>query len=121
MDVDGARSEVVKDEELLDFADANDCALEHLLDKDAFLRVHDLVVALLELAVDLDVLDVEHCVMREPFFKTPKFTILDKRRNRKVRRERDTKFKPLKFELIVPEHTRATERAGTAKWREAID
>lgn len=77
MDVDGASTEVVEDEELLDFANAADGALKHFLDEDALLRVHNLVVTLLELAVDLDVLNVEYGVVAEPFLEAPEFTILD--------------------------------------------
>ena len=76
MHVDGTLAEVVEYQILLDFADTADRALEHFLDEDAFLRVHNLIVALFELAVDLDVLDVEDSVVGEAFFKSPVFTVL---------------------------------------------
>ena len=76
MDVDGALAEVEIDETLLELADAANCALEYFLDEDALLGVHNLVIALFELAIDLDVLDVEHSVVRELFFKSPVFHIL---------------------------------------------
>ena len=76
MDIDGASTEVVEDQEFFDLTNAANRALEHLLDKDALLRVHDLIVALFKLAIDLDVLDVEHCVVGKPFLEAPKLTIL---------------------------------------------
>ena len=76
MDVDGAGTEVVEDQEFLDLANAANRALEYLLDEDALLRVHNLIIALLELAVDLDVLDVENGVVRESFLESPQVTIL---------------------------------------------
>jgi len=36
-----------------------------------------LVITLLELAVDLNILDIEHRTMGETFFGTPVFTVLD--------------------------------------------
>lgn len=77
MDVDGASTEVVEDEVLLDLANAANSALEHFLDKDALLWVHNLIVTLLKLAIDLDILDVEDGVVAEPFLEAPKLTILD--------------------------------------------
>ena len=76
MDVDGAGTEVVEDQVLLDLANAANRALQHLLDEDALLRVLDLIVALLELAVDLNVLNVQDRIVREPFLEAPKLTIL---------------------------------------------
>ena len=76
MHVDGASTEVVEDEVLLDFANAANRALKHLLDEDALLRVLDLIIALFQLAVDFDVLNVQHGVVREPFLEAPKLTVL---------------------------------------------
>ena len=76
MDVDGALAEVEVDEPFFELTDARDCALQHLLDEDALLRVHDLVIALFKLAIDLDVLDVQHGVVGELFFQSPIFHIL---------------------------------------------
>lgn len=56
---------------LLDVADARDRAFQDLLDEDAFLRLHNLVVALLEFAVDVDVLDVQTCQEGEDFGLSP--------------------------------------------------
>ena len=83
VDVDGARTEVVEDQVLLQLANTADGALEDLLDEDTLLRVHNLIVALFELAVDLDVLNVQHGVVREAFLETPKLAIL---RNEKMKR-----------------------------------
>ena len=63
MHVDRTLAEVVEHEILLDFANSANRALKYLFDKDSLLRVHNLVIALFELAIDLDVLDVEHCVV----------------------------------------------------------
>ena len=76
MDVDGVLAEVEFDEPFFELTNAGNCALQHLLDEDALLRVHDLVIALLELAIDLNVLDVQHGVVGELFFQTPIFNIL---------------------------------------------
>ena len=76
MDIDGLRAHIVVDELFFDLADPANRALKDLLDEDALLRVHNLIVALLKFAVDLNVLDVEHCVVREPFLESPQLTIL---------------------------------------------
>ena len=76
MDVDGALAEVEIDETFFELTDAADCALEDFLDEDALLGVHNLVIALFKFAIDLDILDVEHRVVRELFFKSPVFHIL---------------------------------------------
>ena len=76
MHVDRALAEVVEHKVLFDLADAANCALKNFFDENTLLRVHDLIVALFKLAVDLDVLDVQHCIVRESFLKTPEFTIL---------------------------------------------
>ena len=72
VDVDRALAAVIpEDHVLLDVADARDRALQDLLDEDAFLRLHNLVVALLQFAVDVDVLDVQACEEREDFGLSP--------------------------------------------------
>lgn len=76
MDVDGAATEIVEDQVFFELANTADGALQHLLDEDALLRVHDLIVTLLKFAVDLDVFDIKYGVVREAFFETPKLTIL---------------------------------------------
>ena len=58
MHIDGSLTEVEINQALLELANTADGALEDLLDEDALLWVHDLIVALLKLAIDLDVLDV---------------------------------------------------------------
>lgn len=63
MHVDRTLAEVVEHEVLLDFANSANRALKYLLDKNSLLRVHNLVIALFELAIDLDVLDVEDGVV----------------------------------------------------------
>ena len=78
MHINRSGTEVVVHKVLFDLTDAADCALKHFFDEDALLWVHNLIVALLELAVDLDVLDVEHGVVGEPFLKAPQFTVLIK-------------------------------------------
>ena len=76
MDVDGAGTKIVEHQVFFELANTADGALQHLLDEDALLRVHDLIVTLLKFAVDLDIFDVKYGVMREAFFETPKLTIL---------------------------------------------
>ena len=76
MDVNRPSTEVIKYQVLLDFANTADGAFENLLDEDALLRMHDLVVAFLKLAIDLDVLDVEYSVVRKPLLEAPQFAVL---------------------------------------------
>ena len=84
MHVDRALSEVVEHKVLLDLADAANRALKNFFDENALLRVHDLIVALFKLAIDLDVLYVQYCIVRESFFETPELTILQIERKIKV-------------------------------------
>ena len=58
MDVDGALAEVEVDEAFFEFANTANCALQHLLNEDSLLWMHYLVIALLKLAIDLDVLNI---------------------------------------------------------------
>ena len=67
MDIDGARAHIVEDEVFFNLADSANRALKDLFDEDTLLRVHNLIVALLEFAVDLDILDVENGIVGETF------------------------------------------------------
>jgi len=50
-------------------------ALKCFLDKYALLRMHALIVALLKLAIDVDVFDVEHCQELKDFIIRPVFNL----------------------------------------------
>mmetsp|Transcript_11624 Transcript_11624/g.18522 ORF Transcript_11624/g.18522 Transcript_11624/m.18522 type:complete len:302 (+) Transcript_11624:1785-2690(+) len=63
------RARVEVDELLLQLQDPNDCAPQDLLDATALLRVNHLVVAVLQLPVDLQVLDVEQSKVLEAWLK----------------------------------------------------
>lgn len=76
MDVDALGSVVENDHVLLHLANSDDRGLEDFLDELAFLRVDDLVVTLLKLAIDVDVLDVQARVMLEDFVVGPGFYVL---------------------------------------------
>ena len=76
MHIDGSLTEVEINQALLELANTADGALENLLDEDTLLWVHDLIVTLLKLAIDLDVLDVQDSVVGKLFFKSPIFDIL---------------------------------------------
>ena len=76
MDIDGLRAHIVVDELFFDLADPANRALKDLLDEDALLRVHNLIVALLKFAVDLNVLDVENSIMGETFLEAPLLRVL---------------------------------------------
>lgn len=58
------------------FADAANGRLEHLLDIDSLLWMHHLIVALLELAVDVDVFNIETSQMLEDLIGCPGLNIL---------------------------------------------
>ena len=77
MDVDGARPEVIVHQELFKLANATNRALQYFLDKNALLWMHNLIIALFELPIDLYVFDVENSVMVEALFQSPRITILD--------------------------------------------
>ena len=77
MDVDGARPEVIIHQELFKLANAADSALQYFLDKNALLWMHNLIIALFKLPIDLYVFDVENGVMVEALFQSPRITILD--------------------------------------------
>lgn len=76
MDINRAGTEVIEYQELLDFADAANGALQDLFDEDTLLRVHNLIVTLLEFPVNFDVLDVKYSIVREPLLKSPQITVL---------------------------------------------
>jgi len=80
VDVDGACSEVVENQVFLYLANAANRALKSLLDENALLRVDDLIVGFFELAVDLDILDIQNCIVREALLESPKFTVLETER-----------------------------------------
>ena len=77
MNVDGARPEVIVHQELFKLANAANCALQHFLDKNALLWMHNLIITFLELAIDLNVFDVKDGVVVEALFETPRITILN--------------------------------------------
>ena len=85
MDVDGAGTEVIETQLFFELENTADRTLQHFLDEDALLRVHDLIIALLKLAVDLDVFDVEYDEVPEAFFETPKLAILYSENLKRVR------------------------------------
>ena len=76
MDVDGLRSGVEEHEVFLHLADTGDRRLEHSLDEETLLGVHNLVVAGFELAVDVDILDVQNSEVLEDFIIGPSFNVL---------------------------------------------
>ena len=71
MDVDTVWSGVVSNKILLKLADSTNCALENFLDKDSLLRMDHLIIALLELSVDLNILDVQASQMMENIIVRP--------------------------------------------------
>ena len=77
MDVDGARPEVIVHQELFKLANATNRALQYFLDKNALLWMHNLIIALFELPIDLYVFDVENSVVVEALFQSPRITILN--------------------------------------------
>ena len=77
MDVDGACSEVIVHQVLLKLANAANRALQHFLNENALLWMHDLIITLFELSIDLNVLNVKDSVVVEAFFQSPRITILD--------------------------------------------
>lgn len=76
VDINTLGSVVENDHVLLHLANADDRGLEDLLDELALLGVHDLVVTLFELAIDVDVLDVQARVVLEDFVVGPRFDVL---------------------------------------------
>ena len=77
MHVHGGGPRVEKDQVFLDFADTDDGRLEDALDINALLRVHHLIVAFLELSVDVDVFYVELRQVLEHFIIHPSFNDLE--------------------------------------------
>ena len=71
----------MRDQLLFHLTDTANGTLKDFLDENSFLRVHNLVIALLELAVDFNVLDVEDCVVRPSLLDSPQFRILDNKSN----------------------------------------
>ena len=62
---------------LFQLTNPSDGTLQGLLDEYFFLRVDDLVVALLQPLVDINVLDVEHGEMLECLIRLPSVDVLD--------------------------------------------
>jgi hypothetical protein len=60
---------------LLHFANASHGGLEHSLDEQALLGVHDLVVTVFEFAEDVNVLDVQASQVLEDFVFWPRFNV----------------------------------------------
>ena len=76
MNVNGLWSRVEQTKVFLHLANAADCRLQHSFDENSLLRVYDLVVALLELAINVDVLDVEAGEVLENFIVGPRLNVL---------------------------------------------
>ena len=76
MDVETLGSWVEEAEVFLHFADTADGALQYTLNKNALLGVHDLVVTVFELAVNINILDVQASQVLENFIVGPGLDIL---------------------------------------------
>ena len=76
MDIDRASSVVEMNKEFLHLTNSANSALKNLFDKDSLLWVHNLIIALFEFAVNLNILDIKNSIMRPSFFNTPELTIL---------------------------------------------
>ena len=76
MHINTLRPRIEQTQVFFQLADTHNRRLQHALDVDALLWVHDLVVACLELAVDVDVLDVQGGQVVEDFFVLPRFNVL---------------------------------------------
>ena len=76
MHINALGPRVKQNEVLLHFANAANGRLQHALNEDSLLGVHDLVVALLELAINVDVLDVEAGEVLENFVVGPRLNVL---------------------------------------------
>ena len=74
--VHGGGAGIEENQVLLDLADAANGRLEHFFDIDSLLRVHHLIVALLEASVNVDILDVETGQVLEDFVGSPGFYVL---------------------------------------------
>ena len=59
MDVEGLRARIEDDQVFLQLADTTNRRFKDFLNEDSLLRVHHLIVTLLELSVDVNVLNVE--------------------------------------------------------------
>jgi hypothetical protein len=76
VNVDRLGSGVEQTEVFLHFADTGDRRLQDSLDKEAFLWVYDLIVAVFELAVDVDILDIQTGEMLEYLVIRPTLNVL---------------------------------------------
>ena len=77
MDIHGVGAGVEEHEVLLNLADAANGRLEDLLDEYALLWVHHLVIALLELSIDLNVLHIERSQVLEHLILGPGVDMFD--------------------------------------------
>ena len=68
MYVDGAWSEVIIHQVLLELANAANSALQYFLDKNALLWMHNLIIAIFELPIDLYVFNVKDRVVIKALF-----------------------------------------------------
>ena len=71
MNVNGALPGIEKNHVFLHFANSANGALKRLFNENSLLRVDHLVVTLLQLPVNVNVLDVKHCVVLEYFIVWP--------------------------------------------------
>ena len=78
VDIDRVGSWIQLDQLLLHLANTSDSALQSLLDEVSLLWVYDLIVALFEFPVDINVLDVQAGQMLENFLWWPRFNILNR-------------------------------------------
>lgn len=76
MDVKTFRSRVVQTQVFLHLAYSANCTLKDALDKHTLLGVHHLVVAGFQLAVNVDVLDVQTGEVLENFIVRPVLNVL---------------------------------------------
>lgn len=67
---------IESDHVFFDITNTRDGALKDLLDELPFLRLHYLVIALLELAIDFDVLDVKRSQVLEDLIRGPVGNVL---------------------------------------------
>ena len=77
MNIDRIGTRVERYQVLFQFTDTGDRALKSFLNENLFLRVYDLIIALLKTPIDVYILDVEHSQMLERFIRLPSFDILD--------------------------------------------
>jgi hypothetical protein len=74
--VDAVAARVERYEVLLKLANAANRTLQRLFDEDPFLGVNYLIVALFQISVNVNVLDVETCEVLEDLVRLPAFDVL---------------------------------------------